>query len=67
MTREEFASFLGPIWSFRSDLEDALVQELREWVEEFREMRPEDDYSDLAESVNESLENYGYPTMPLEM
>lgn len=66
MTREEFASFFGPIWSFRHDLEDGLTEELKEWREEFRDMDKDDDYTWLAESVNESLENYGYPTMPLD-
>ena len=67
MTRQEFISFFSPIWSFRFDLEDGLTQELKEWRDEFKEMEPEDDYSNLAECVNESLESYGYPTMPLDV
>jgi hypothetical protein len=67
MTREEFVSFFAPIWAFRFDLEDALTQELKEWRDELKDMSPDDDYTNLAECVNESLENYGYPTMPIEM
>jgi hypothetical protein len=67
MTRQGFISFFSPIWAFRFDLEDGLVQELKEWRDEFKEMSPEDNYTDLAESVNDSLDNYGYPTMPLDI
>lgn len=67
MTRQEFVSFFSPIWAFRFDLEDALFQELNERYNEFKEMEPEDDYTNLAECVNESLESYEYPTMPLDV
>lgn len=67
MTREEFVSFFGPVWAFRLDLEDSLGEELKEWRDELREMGPDEDYLWLAEAVNESLENYGYPTMPIDM
>ena len=67
MTRQDFISFFSPIWSFRLDLEDGLFQELKEWRDEFKEMSPDDDYIDLAESVNDSLDSYGYPTMPLDV
>jgi hypothetical protein len=65
MTRQDFISFFAPIWSFRHDLEDGLTEELKEWRDELKDMDQEDDYTDLAQCVNESLENYGYPTMPL--
>lgn len=67
MTREEFVSFFAPIWAFRLDLEDALGEELKEWREELRDMDKDADYRWLAEAVNESLENYGYPTFPIDM
>lgn len=66
MTRENFVSFFGPIWAFRHDLEDDLGMEIREWRDELKSMRPDDDYLCLAQAVNESLENYGYPTIPFE-
>lgn len=67
MKRQEFVSFFAPIWSFRHDLEDALTEELKEWRDEFKDMDKDDDFTSLAECVNESLENYGYPTMPLDI
>lgn len=63
MNRQRFISFFSPIWALRFDLEDALAQELKEWRDEFKEMDPTDDYTNLAECVNESLENYGYPPL----
>lgn len=67
MTRENFISFFAPIWELRLDLEDGLVEELKEWRDEFREMDEHENFNWLAEAVNESLESYGYPTFPIDL
>lgn len=65
MTRKDFISFFNTIWSFKLDLEDGLVQELNYIREDAKDMKSKDDYKDLAEDVNILLNEYGYPTIPL--
>lgn len=63
MTREEFVSGFAMVWTMRHDLPDVMLEEVKEIKDEFKSMEPDEDFSYLAEWVNELLNNEGFPSL----
>ena len=55
VSRSEFLEQFSVVWSMRYDLPDVMLEDVREIRQELKGMNQDDDYSALAELVNDFL------------
>ena len=61
VSRSEFLEQFSVVWSMRYDLPDVMLEDVREIRQELKGMNQDDDYSALAELVNDFLREEGFP------
>lgn len=63
MSRDEFLEQFSVVWSFRYDLPDVMLEDVKDIRQELKGMSENDDYSALAEWVNDILREEGFPEL----
>ncbi len=63
LSRQAFVTLFNEVWALRHDLPDGMDSALKEVLEEARFTPKEADYTDLAEWVNDILEEEGFPSV----
>lgn len=61
ISRGEFLEQFSVVWSMRYDLPDVMLDDVKDIRQELKGMGQDDDYSALAEQVNNILREEGFP------
>ncbi len=63
ISRSEFLEQFSVVWSMRYDLPDVMLDNVKDIRQELKGMSQDDDYSALAEQVNDILREEGFPEL----